>query len=55
MTHEDPDTFEAPLHAVIAPQFAADDGMFEIVCSEAPRGAFFGCMAVLERVPKKAR
>ena len=38
VTYEDPGTFDAPLHAAFAMEFAADDQLLEVVCSEASEG-----------------
>jgi len=38
VTYEDPGTFDTPLHAVVAMEFAADDEMLEFVCNEASEG-----------------
>ncbi len=38
VTYEDAGTFDSPLHAVVALEFAADDELLEIVCNEAPEG-----------------
>jgi hypothetical protein len=38
VTYEDPGTFDSPLHAVVALEFAADDEMLELVCNEASEG-----------------
>jgi len=38
VTYEDPGTFDAPLHAVVLLEYAADDEMLELVCNEASEG-----------------
>ena len=38
VTYDDPGTFDSPLRAVIAMEFAADDEMLELVCNEASEG-----------------
>lgn len=38
VTYEDPSTFDAPLRAVVALEYAADDEMLELVCNEASEG-----------------
>jgi hypothetical protein len=38
VTYEDPDTFDAPLRAIVALEYAADDEMLELVCNEASEG-----------------
>jgi hypothetical protein len=38
VTYEDPGTFDMPLRAVIALEYAADDEMLELVCNEASEG-----------------
>jgi hypothetical protein len=38
VTYEDPGTFDSPLHAVVALEFAADDELLELVCNEASEG-----------------
>ena len=38
VTYEDPETFDAPLHAVVELEFVADDEMLEVVCNEASAG-----------------
>lgn len=38
VTYEDPGTFDSPLQARIAMEFAADDEMLEIACNEASEG-----------------
>ena len=38
VTYEDPGTFDTPLHAVVALEFAADDEMLELVCNESSEG-----------------
>ena len=39
VTYEDPETFDAPLHAVVELEFVADDEMLEVVCQRGERGA----------------
>jgi hypothetical protein len=38
VTYDDPGTFDAPLRAVVALEYAADDEMLELVCAEATEG-----------------
>jgi hypothetical protein len=38
VTYDDPGTFDAPLRAVIALEYAADDELLELVCNEASEG-----------------
>ncbi len=38
VTYDDPGTFDAPLSATIALEYAADDEMLELVCNEATEG-----------------
>ncbi|MBN1240061.1 MAG: hypothetical protein JXB36_16275 [Gammaproteobacteria bacterium] len=38
VTYDDPGTFDAPLHAAVVMEYAADDEMLEIVCNEASEG-----------------
>jgi hypothetical protein len=38
VTYDDPGTFDAPLRAVVALEYAADDEMLELVCAEASEG-----------------
>jgi hypothetical protein len=38
VTYDDPGTFDDPLHAVVALEYAADDEMLELVCNEATEG-----------------
>ena len=38
VTYDDPGAFIAPLHAEVRLELAADDGLLEIVCSEASEG-----------------
>jgi hypothetical protein len=38
VTYDDPGTFDAPLRAVVALEYAADDEMLELVCNEASEG-----------------
>ena len=38
VTYDDPGTFDSPLRAVVALEYAADDEMLELVCNEASEG-----------------
>ncbi len=38
VTYDDPGTFDSPLHATVALEFAADDELLEVVCNEASEG-----------------
>jgi hypothetical protein len=38
VTYDDPGTFDAPLRATVALEYAADDEMLELVCNEATEG-----------------
>jgi hypothetical protein len=38
VTYDDPGTFDSPLHAVVALEYAADDELLELVCNEASEG-----------------
>jgi hypothetical protein len=38
VTYDDPGTFDAPLRATVALEYAADDEMLELVCNEASEG-----------------
>jgi hypothetical protein len=38
VTYEDPGTFDTPLHAVVALEYAVDDELLEFVCNEATEG-----------------
>ncbi len=38
VTYDDPGTFDAPLHEVVALEYAADDEMLEVVCNEDSEG-----------------
>jgi hypothetical protein len=38
VTYDDPDTFDAPLRAVVTLEYAADDELLELVCNEASEG-----------------
>jgi hypothetical protein len=38
VTYDDPGTFDTPLRATIALEYAADDEMLELVCNEATEG-----------------
>jgi hypothetical protein len=38
VTYDDPGTFDSPLHATVALEYAADDELLEVVCNEASEG-----------------
>ena len=38
VTYDDPGTFDAPLHAAVTLELAADDELLEVVCNEASEG-----------------
>jgi hypothetical protein len=38
VTYDDPGTFDTPLHAIVALEYAADDELLEVVCNEASAG-----------------